>query len=155
MPQNADRADIPVLPPFIPASALAIGLGLQFLWPARIYPGDGASWFGGLLLAIAVALAGSAAWTMISASTHLDVRKPSKHLVTSGVFEHSRNPIYASMVLVVLAAACIANSLWLLLLAAPTALALQKIAIEPEERYLERKFGREYLDYKARVGRWL
>ena len=53
------------------------------------------------------------------------------------------------------AVACIFNSLWVLLLAAPAALALQKFAIEPEERYLEGKFGGDYLDYKARVRRWL
>jgi protein-S-isoprenylcysteine O-methyltransferase Ste14 len=27
--------------------------------------------------------------------------------------------------------------------------------IAREERYLERKFGREYLDYKATVRRWI
>lgn len=155
MSQEADRADIPVLPPFIPVGAIALGLGLHFLWPIRFIPGDGASGFGWLLFATAFAIAGAAAYEMKSAKTHVDVRKASTRLVTGGIFAHSRNPIYCSMVLAVVAIACVANSLWVLFLAPPVALALQKIVIEREERYLERKFGSEYLDYKARVRRWL
>ncbi len=51
--------------------------------------------------------------------------------------------------------ASLRNSLWLWLLAAPTAGALQVGVIAREEAYLERKFGPEYLAYKARVRRWL
>jgi protein-S-isoprenylcysteine O-methyltransferase Ste14 len=29
------------------------------------------------------------------------------------------------------------------------------VVIPREERYLERRLGAEYLDYKAKVGRWL
>ena len=155
MSQEADRAAIPVLPPLIPATAILLELGMQFLWPLEFLPGDSGNWFGWLLLMTALAAAAAAAWEMKSAKTHLDVRKAATRLVTGGPYAYSRNPIYLAMALAVVAVACIFNSLWVLLLAAPTALALQKIAVEPEERYLERKFGDEYLDYKARVGRWI
>ena len=59
------------------------------------------------------------------------------------------------MVMYVVAVALIANSLWLLLIAAPVAYSLQKMAMEPEESYLAGKFGQEYSDYKARVRRWI
>lgn len=47
------------------------------------------------------------------------------------------------------------NSLWLMatLIAAIALMAM--VVIPREERYLEMKFGFEYLDYKARVRRWI
>ncbi|HTO79987.1 MAG TPA: isoprenylcysteine carboxylmethyltransferase family protein [Methylocystis sp.] len=154
MPQETDRADIAFLPPFIPVAAIFLGLALHFLRPVEFLPGDGASGFGWLLLATAFAIAGAAAYEMKRARTHVDARKPSTRIVTSGPYAFSRNPIYLAMALAVVAVAGVFNSLWVLLLAAPTALVLRIIAIEPEERYLERKFGGEYLAYKARVRRW-
>ena len=44
---------------------------------------------------------------------------------------------------------------WLLLLAPVCGWLLQRLAILPEEDYLERKFGESYLAYKDRVRRWL
>ncbi|ARN80082.1 methyltransferase family protein [Methylocystis bryophila] len=155
MSQQDDHADIPVLPPLVPAATILLGLALQFLWPIGFLPGDSGNWFGWLLLATALSFAGSAAWEMKSARTHVHAFKPATSLVTGGAFAFSRNPIYLAMAAAVVAIAALANSLWFLLLAGPTALALQKIAIEPEERYLERKFGSEYLNYKVRVRRWL
>jgi protein-S-isoprenylcysteine O-methyltransferase Ste14 len=32
---------------------------------------------------------------------------------------------------------------------------IDRVVIAREERYLERKFGREYLDYKGGVRRWI
>ena len=155
MSEEADRADTPILPPLIPACAVALGLALRFAWPIEFLPKNAASGFGWPLLAAALSLAGAAAWEMKSAKTNVHAHKPATRLVTGGLFAFSRNPIYLAMVLAVAAIAGIVNSLWLLLLAGPTAFALQKLAIEPEERYLERKFGGEYLDYKARVRRWI
>ena len=47
------------------------------------------------------------------------------------------------------------NALWVLLLIVPVMVLMQLGVIAREERYLERKFGDEYLRYKARVRRWL
>src|SRR5215218_2484240 len=51
--------------------------------------------------------------------------------------------------------ASLANALWALPLLPVTLLVMQRTAIEREERYLERKFGEEYLRYKAQVRRWI
>ena len=92
---------------------------------------------------------------MLAANTPFDVRKPSTEIVTSGVFQRSRNPIYLGMLLLYTGIAILANSLWILILVLPFAIILQKGVIEPEEAYLEQKFGDEYLRYKARVRRWI
>jgi protein-S-isoprenylcysteine O-methyltransferase Ste14 len=51
--------------------------------------------------------------------------------------------------------ASLTNVLWVFLLLPVVLLTMQRTAIEREERYLEGKFGEEYLDYKARVRRWI
>jgi protein-S-isoprenylcysteine O-methyltransferase Ste14 len=48
-----------------------------------------------------------------------------------------------------------ANSLWFLGLAVASAVLLWWGVISRKERYLEQKFGAEYLLYKGRVRRWL
>jgi protein-S-isoprenylcysteine O-methyltransferase Ste14 len=47
------------------------------------------------------------------------------------------------------------NALWAILLLPLVLKVMQREVIEREERYLERTFGEEYLDYKARVLRWV
>jgi protein-S-isoprenylcysteine O-methyltransferase Ste14 len=51
--------------------------------------------------------------------------------------------------------AILANALWAALLLPFVLVVMQKGVIEREERYLERKFGEEYLRYKARTRRWI
>jgi protein-S-isoprenylcysteine O-methyltransferase Ste14 len=53
------------------------------------------------------------------------------------------------------AIATLANALWAIVLLPVALLVPQRGVIEREERYLERKFGEEYLSYKARVRRWI
>lgn len=81
--------------------------------------------------------------------------RESTSLVTSGVFGVSRNPIYLGMLLVLVA--------WGLGLSSPAALGLSMVfvpymdlfQIGPEERSLSAVMGQEYLDYRARVRRWI
>ena len=45
-------------------------------------------------------------------------------------------------------------NIWLVVMAPVFALAILGLAILPEERHLEARFGEDYLDYKARTRRW-
>jgi protein-S-isoprenylcysteine O-methyltransferase Ste14 len=49
----------------------------------------------------------------------------------------------------------LANALYSILLLPAVLRVIQRGVIEREERYLERKFGEEYLRYKEQVGRWV
>ena len=89
------------------------------------------------------------------AKTTHNVRQPTTTIVADGVFRYSRNPMYLSLTLLYLGIASLFNSLWMLLLILPVLVVVQLGVIAREERYLERKFGEEYLRYKARVRRWI
>jgi protein-S-isoprenylcysteine O-methyltransferase Ste14 len=46
------------------------------------------------------------------------------------------------------------GNLWFLALAIVAALATQKLAIEPEEKHLDLRFGRRYRDWAKHTRRW-
>ncbi len=63
--------------------------------------------------------------------------------------------MYLSLTLLYFGIASLINSLWIAIFVLPVIVVIQRGVIEPEERYLERKFGDEYLRYKSRVRRWI
>jgi protein-S-isoprenylcysteine O-methyltransferase Ste14 len=75
-------------------------------------------------------------------------------LVTEGAFAFRRNPIYMGETLVFLGIAEFTHNIWFAIVAPLFAVAIQALAIRPEERHLEERFGQDYLDYKERTRRW-
>jgi protein-S-isoprenylcysteine O-methyltransferase Ste14 len=150
-----DRPGVIALPPLILAATIALGLVSNFFWSASFLPPAIATPLGVLIILFAIALGISAVKEMQAANTPFEVRKPSTEIVTSGVFQRSRNPIYLAMLLLYSGIAILANSLCILVLVLPFAIVLQKGVIEPEEAYLEQKFGDKYLRYKTKVRRWI
>jgi protein-S-isoprenylcysteine O-methyltransferase Ste14 len=63
--------------------------------------------------------------------------------------------MYLSLVLLLLALSFYLPSIWFFLSAFGLWLILDRIAVAPEESYLERKFGDRYVEYKSRVRRWI
>ena len=155
MPTTTDKAHVIALPPLIVGAILGLGLLLDFFWPMRFLGRTNALWLGALLIVASIPIVIGAVSQLTKAGTALDVRKPTTEIVTGGVFRMSRNPIYLSMMLAYLGIASLVDSLWILLLALPLVVILQKGVIEPEERYLEEKFGEKYLRYKSQVRRWI
>jgi protein-S-isoprenylcysteine O-methyltransferase Ste14 len=76
-------------------------------------------------------------------------------LVTSGPYRRFRNPIYLADCLILLGAAELTKNIWFVIGAIVFAVLVTLLAIMPEERHLERRFGEAYLDYKAKTRRWL
>jgi protein-S-isoprenylcysteine O-methyltransferase Ste14 len=92
---------------------------------------------------------------MRQADTPTNPYKPVEHIATEGPFRYTRNPGYLALAMIYTGIASFANALWAILLLPGALLVIQRGVIEREERYLERKFGEEYLRYKARVRRWI
>ena len=108
-----------------------------------------------LLLAAAVFLAWWAVRELERAKTSPKPHKPTTAIVRSGPFRYTRNPIYIAFTLIQIGAALLGASGWILSLLVPVLVIVRVGVIGREERYLERKFGQEYLTYKNSVRRWM
>ncbi len=63
--------------------------------------------------------------------------------------------MYLSLAMVLAALALLVNAFSFVIVTILFVVIISRGGIQPEERYLEEKFGNEYRMYKARVRRWL
>lgn len=143
-----------VRPPFVYLTAVAVGLILHGIWPLR-FAVPLATPIGVLLMLLAVALFVSAVRTFRAAGTPVPGNEPTTTIVRTGPYHFTRNPIYTAFSLLLLGLAIWVGSVWLIVTLIAAVALMSAVVIPREERYLERKFGSEYLDYKASVRRWL
>lgn len=76
-------------------------------------------------------------------------------LVTSGVYQYSRNPMYVGLVLILLGWAFYLSHLLAFVLLPIFILYMTRFQIQPEERMMAQKFGKTYQDYLNKVRRWI
>ena len=150
-----DNPGVIAPPPLIYAGTLAIGLLLGRIFPVKFLPRPIALILGIPCIITSILLTRSAFQEMRRAHTNVDPRQPATTLVTEGPFRYTRNPLYSSLTLMYTGIALVANALWAMLLLPVTLLIINRGVIEREEHYLERKFGEQYLNYKASVRRWI
>lgn len=106
-------------------------------------------------LGIAVALAGVVAFRRKRTTVNPLDPGASTSLVSSGIYRVSRNPMYLGFLLALAGwAAYLSNSGAAIFLPAFVAY-MTRFQIKSEERALLAKFGSEFMQYLARVRRWL
>jgi protein-S-isoprenylcysteine O-methyltransferase Ste14 len=79
----------------------------------------------------------------------------SEKLVTQGIFNFTRNPMYLGMLLILIGEAVILSSISPVIIAITFIPLIKLKYIDHEERLLEETFRDEYLTYKNRVRRWV
>jgi protein-S-isoprenylcysteine O-methyltransferase Ste14 len=110
---------------------------------------------GWLVLLAVAALWITAFGAMAWAKTTLNPNGIPAHLITTGPFSVSRNPIYLANTLLLIGTGLVGGMAWFLLLAFAASFATSKLAIEREEKVLAEKFGKKFRDYAKRVRRWI
>ena len=75
-------------------------------------------------------------------------------LVTEGVFNHCRNPLYVGNILMLLGVGILANSLIYVAIVIPVFLFVYQAIVLAEENFLRKKFGPGYDNYCEAVNRW-
>jgi len=155
-PKFKDRPLIIAAPPVIFFICLIAGSVLHLLFRATLgsFPDIFRFWGGLLCLSLAGVLAASAFWTLHRHRTPFNPYKATTRIVRTGAFRFSRNPMYLSLALLLAAAALLANAFSFVLATILFMVVISRGVIQPEERYLEKKFGDAYRRYTARVRRW-
>jgi len=84
-----------------------------------------------------------------------DRRVYAERLVTGGIFNHCRNPLYLGNFIIVVGVAIAANSIIYMSIAIPFFIFAYAAIIAAEENFLRGKFGEEFNTYCRRVNRLL
>jgi protein-S-isoprenylcysteine O-methyltransferase Ste14 len=143
----------------IPPVLFAICLGLMFLlrWvcPIAIFLHPPLTYLGFVLLAAGVTLPIVGARQFKKAGTTHKPFHEAKKLVTTGLYRHTRNPMYLGLVLLL-------TGSWLLMAALSALIPVlffiviaDRWYIRGEEKMLARKFGPQFQEYKSKTRRWL
>lgn len=78
-----------------------------------------------------------------------------QRLVVRGLYRYTRNPMYVSVLTVLLGWAVLFQATRVVVYAICVGVCFHLFVLFYEERHLARQFGAEYHDYCASVGRWL
>jgi len=144
-----------VHPPVIYLAALILGIGLNHLRPLAPSPGRWGTAAGAVLIVAGLAIMPPVLVRFRRAGTAFNPHKPASALITDGPYRFSRNPAYVALTFWYLGAGLLLSNGWVLLLAIPVLLVMNRWVVPKEERRLEAKFGEQYLRYKSAVRRWL
>lgn len=159
MSESNDASNVAIRPPLLFLTALGAGLlADRWITPLDLVPGlrwSTRQWIGGAAVLGGMAVVVDCARRFRRAGTNVQTSRPSTTIVETGLYRYSRNPIYLGLSLIHLGIAVADNNAWLPILLVPVLLMLRFGVIAREEAYLERRFGAQYIAYKARVRRWL
>jgi protein-S-isoprenylcysteine O-methyltransferase Ste14 len=154
--EERDGADVRIPPPALYLVAVGLGVALHWLWALGFAQGSSLRVAAGAaVICGGVAILGSALFTFRRTGQHPDPRKPTPMITRDGPYRFTRNPMYLGTSLIQLGLGVALGNAWIVLLLVPMVALIHYRAILPEERYLEDKFGDQYIGFKASVRRWL
>jgi protein-S-isoprenylcysteine O-methyltransferase Ste14 len=158
MTEPQSRPNVFPWPPVIYGIAILTGAFSGYVLPLP-WPGSPLSDFlfgiGMMLIAVALFIDFRTMQLMHQHKTTIMPNKGANHLVTSGPFGFSRNPIYLANTMLTVGAGLMSGIVWFLPFAAVAAIATQELAIKREEKHLAAKFPKAWTDYARKVRRWI
>jgi len=142
-------------PPLLGAAALALATLAEWAYPLPLGLGPATRGLGWVLIAAGLGLDLWGIATLWRGRSNVLPHRAADRLIVSGPFAFTRNPIYLGNTTAIVGVGGAVGSLWFVLAALVMAKCVEALAIRREERHLALRFGRDWLDYCARVPRWL
>ncbi|MFL7867379.1 MAG: isoprenylcysteine carboxylmethyltransferase family protein [Anaerolineales bacterium] len=143
-----------ILPPTYLLIAMIAMLVLHFLFPVAWIVPPVWNLLGLVFLAAGVIMNLIADKAFHQAGTTVKPFEESSTLVTNGVFQASRNPMYLGFVLILTGTAILLRSLSPYMIIFAYAFLVDRRFIRVEEGMLAKKFGSSWEQYKSRTRRW-
>lgn len=144
-----------ILPPVWFFLAIFAMIGLHRLWPFAPVISPPFTYLGIGVMVVGLLFNLSCAYLFGKNNTAIKPFEESSQLITAGLYNYSRNPIYLGMVVILI-------GLWIFLGTLPPLIIIlaffgliQEKFIKIEEQMLTEKFGQQYLTYQERVRRWI
>ncbi len=154
MSESQPEIDVPIPPPLLFLGFFLVGVAIGYFIPIPFLSNIVSLPLGIVVAAVGFYLSVQCFREFRRAKTPPDFR-PVTALVSAGPYRYTRNPIYISFSTIYLGFGIAFNSGVTLLLLLLVIAIVDRVIIRREERYLEQKLGEEYLQYKARVRRWI
>ena len=145
----------PCVPPVYVLAALLLMGAFHLYFPVWQFAFPYYRHAGIALIVLAVALILWAAFLFHRARTGIVPFTPATFLVAGGPYRHTRNSMYVGMAGVLLGAAVFLGSIAPFIVIPAFIALIDRRFILAEEAMLKEAFGTPYLDYKAKVRRWL
>ena len=144
----------PPLQVIITATAM---YGVSKTLPMLKFSVTGSKWLSVGLGITGLSVAAMGVTQFKKAQTTVNPKTPENatQLVTSGIYQYTRNPMYVGLVLILLGWALYLSHILTLVLLAVFISYMTRFQILPEERVMTQKFGDKYRAYLARVRRWV
>lgn len=142
-------------PPLLFGAVLIVSLWLDGSFDRALNSPTWARVAGSVIATIGLMLIVSSLSHFHSQGTRPEPWKSASSLITTGIYRHTRNPMYLGMVAIYIGVALFFISGLAALLLVPLLVLMNNVIIPREEAYLSREFGHEYVRYLGRAPRWL
>jgi len=153
--ENNDNAGVKLPPPIVYLGLGLIGVGMEYVIPLSIGIDSPVNYLGVGVIIVSIVSLMFVFKFYKRYETEIEPWKTTSKIITTGPYKYSRNPVYIFLCGVPIGLGIAFNTYWALFAFIPALIIVYFTAVKKEEKYLETKFGQEYLDYKAKVRRWL
>ncbi|MFZ2844791.1 methyltransferase family protein [Psychrobacter sp.] len=145
----------------IPPVAQVIITGAAMVGVSKIMPALKFSFSGSTALGIGLGIIGLSSGIMgvmqfkkAQTTPNPQALEKASSLVTSGIYQYTRNPMYLGLTLILLGWALYLSHFLAFILIPIFVMYIARFQIQPEERMMTQKFGDKYRDYVSKVRRW-
>jgi len=142
------------IPPTLIAYSILIMIALYFFAPQINLIGFPYNLIGILIAFSGFILMGKARDLFKKHQTTLKIEK-SNHMINEGVFSKTRNPMYTGMTILLFGFSIFSTNVLALFLPLFFMTIVRLIFIKREEQLMFETFGKDYLEYKKKVRRWI